>query len=112
MPSYKIPSEVRAELSRLVASASETRTGEGALERLVEVISVLPPKAIHEVEDLVGRLTHALAAVDPRATWMIRRASVWSQRITPDHAPVFMLNKSGYVREAALSAVTQLPNTA
>ena len=70
---------------------------------------MLPPKAIFEVEDLVGRLPNALVvAPEQRAAWF-RRVPVWNGRIEPDHAPVLMMSKSGYVRQAALSALTQLP---
>jgi hypothetical protein len=58
MRPHKISAEVRAELSMLVASASIASGDTVALERLVERISVLPPKSIYDVEDLVDHLTH------------------------------------------------------
>lgn len=109
MKPYIISSEVRTELSKLVARASIESTGTAALERLTERVSVLPPNAIYEVEDLVGHLRYPPAA-EQRATWFQRRP-VWSDKIIPQHAPVLMLNKSGYVRQAALSALLQLPDT-
>jgi hypothetical protein len=102
MKAFKIPPDVCGELSTLVASASRKPTATVALQRLVEMVSVLPPKAIFVVEDLVGHLPHALA---------VRRVPVWNARIEPHHAPVLMLNKSGYVRQAALRALTHLPDT-
>lgn len=61
MKPHVISSELRAELSRLIAGAANGSSV--ALERLIERVSVLPPKAIFEVEDLVGRLPNALVAI-------------------------------------------------
>src|SRR6185295_2181625 len=109
MKPYVISSELRFELSTLIAGAANESSI--ALERLIEKVSVLPPKAIFEVEDLVRRLPNALVvAAEQRATWF-RRVPVWNDWIEPDHAPVLMMSKSGYVRQAALSALTQLPDT-
>ena len=101
MKPYRISTEVRAELSTLVASTSIGSAGTVALERLVRRVSELPPEAIFEVEDLVGHLRNTRAA-DQRATWLWR-GPISNDKIEPLHAPVLMFNKSGYVREAALS---------
>ena len=105
-----ISSEDRAELSTLVADAANESSGTVAHERLIKRVSVLPPKAIFEVEDLVGHLPLALVT-EQRAYWSRRGVPVLDGRIEPDHAPVLMMSKSGYVRQAALSVLTRLPDT-
>lgn len=110
MQRYEMPPEVRAELSSLVASASSGRAGTAALERLIARASELPPKAIFEIEDLVGHLRHP-RAVEQWTSWF-RRGPASDDKIEPQHAPVLMLNKNGHVREAALSVLTQLPDSA
>jgi hypothetical protein len=71
MKPYVISSELRVELSTLIAGAANESSI--ALERLIEKVSVLPPKAIFEVEDLVGRLPNALVvAAEQRAAWFRR----------------------------------------
>jgi hypothetical protein len=56
---------------------------------------MLSPQAIHEVERL-------LRCLPP----------VFARWFRPDpHAPVLMFNRNGYIREAALKAISQLPDT-
>jgi hypothetical protein len=111
MKAYAMSSETRTELNTLVAGAANESSGTVAHERLIEKVAVLPPNAIFEVEDLVG---FALALVteqrEQRAAWF-RRVPVWDGRVKADHAPVLMMSKSGYVRQAALTALTYLPDT-
>jgi hypothetical protein len=67
MKPYAMSSEIRTELNTLVAGAANESFGTVAHERLIEKVSVLPPNAIFEVEDLVG---FALALVtERRAAW-------------------------------------------
>jgi hypothetical protein len=63
---------------------------------------MLSPKAIYEVEEVLGCLPETFAQ---RPSW----SRLWR---SADHvAPVLMFNRSGYAREAALRAIKQLPDT-
>jgi hypothetical protein len=95
----------RNELSRLVIDAIDTV----GIHRIVTKLSTLSPRAIYEVESLVGCLPHVFARRQ-RWSWF-RPATNRVIEVDPVHAPVLMFNRSGYVREAALKAVNQLPDT-
>jgi len=95
----------RDELSRLVIDAIDTV----GIHRIVTKLSTLSPRAIYEVESLVGCLPHVFARRQ-RWSWF-RPATNRVIEVDPVHAPVLMFNRSGYVREAALKAVNQLPDT-
>jgi hypothetical protein len=95
----------RDELSRLMTNAIDA----GGMHRIVTKVSMLSPQTIHEVERLLGCLPYVFA----RRTKLVLVRSGVSRAIEVDpvHASVFMFNRSGYVREAALKAIHQLPDT-
>jgi hypothetical protein len=97
MKRHNISPADRAELSRLGIYGVDTV----GIHRAVAKLSTLSPQAIHEVEKLVGW-------VPPRRSWLWPNRAV---KIDPIHAPVLMFSTNGYVREAALKAVNQLPDT-
>ena len=89
-PHVILPTD-REELSRLVTGAIHSVD----IRRIVMKVSMLSPQAIHEVERL-------LRCLPPVFAWRFR----------PNlHAPVLMFNRNGYIREAALKAINQLPDT-
>jgi hypothetical protein len=96
MKPHNIPPADRAELSRLGIHGVD-RVG---IRRTVAKLSMLSPQAIHEVEGLIEW-------VPPRQSWLWPNRAV---EIDPIHAPVLMFSRNGYVREAALQAVNQLPD--
>jgi hypothetical protein len=105
MKSSLIPPTDRDELSRLAIDGTDTV----GIHRIVTKVSMLPPQAIYEVERLIGWLPHVFPR---RQSWLwFRPGTNRAVEIEPAHAPAFMFNRSGYVREAALKAVSQLPDT-
>jgi hypothetical protein len=105
MKQHRISSADRDELSRLVIDATDT----DGVQRIVSKVLMLSPQAIHEVENVVGRFPHVMAGRLSRL-WF-RPATNRAVEHDPFHAPVLMFNRSGYVREAALKALSQLPDT-
>jgi hypothetical protein len=104
MKSSLIPPTDRDELSRLAIDRTDTV----GIHRIVTKVSTLPPQAIYEVERLIGWLPHVFPR---RQSWLwFRPGTNRVVEIEPAHAPAFMFNRSGYVREAALKAVSQLPD--
>jgi hypothetical protein len=101
MKPRKISPADRAELSRLGIHGVDAV----GIHRTIAKLSMFSPKAIYEVERLVG-------SVPPRQSWLwFRPATNRDVEIDPIHAPVLMFNRNGYVREAALKGVNQLPDT-
>jgi hypothetical protein len=95
----------RDELSRLAIDGTDTV----GIHRIVTKVSMLPAQAIYEVERLIGWLPRVFPR---RQSWLwFRPGTNRAVEIEPAHAPAFMFNRSGYVREAALKAVNQLPDT-
>jgi len=95
----------RDELSRLAIDGTDTV----GIHWIVTKVSMLPPQAIYEVERLIGWLPHVFPS---RQSWpWLRPGRNRALEIERAHAPAFMFNRSGYVREAALKAVNQLPDT-
>jgi hypothetical protein len=95
----------RDELARLAIDGTDT----AGIDRIVTKVSLLPPQAIYEVERLIGRLPHVFPR---RQSWpWFRPRTNRAVEIEPAQAPAFMFNRSGYVREAALKAINQLPDT-
>jgi hypothetical protein len=97
MKRHNISAADRAELTHLGIYGVDTV----GIHRAVAKLSTLSPQAIHEVENLVGW-------VPPRRSWLWPNRAV---KIDSIHAPVLMFSTNGYVREAALKAVNQLPDT-
>jgi hypothetical protein len=125
MKPHNISPADRAELSRLVIHAIDTVD----IHRIVAKLSTLSPQAIYEVERLVGglprrrrQLLGSKEYVGWRPKWIWAANSViwrlWFRpstnravKIDPIHAPIAMFSRNGYVREAALKVVNQLPDT-
>jgi hypothetical protein len=97
MKPHNISPADRAELSHLGIHGVDTV----GIHRIVAKLSMLLPQAIHEAESLVGW-------VPPRRSWLWPNHAI---EIGPILAPVLMFSRNGYVREAALKAVSQLPDT-
>jgi hypothetical protein len=95
----------RDELSRLAIDAIDTV----GIHRIVTKVSMLPPQAIYEVERLLASLPYALARW--KRLVLVIPGMNRAVEIDPVNAPVFVFNWNGYVREAALKAVDQLPDT-
>jgi hypothetical protein len=104
-----VPTDTRAELQKLIASTMSRSAAVGDVDRLIAGLSVLSPKAIHEIELMVGVLPWTAKRKFRRA-WSIVPSGPISE-IEPAPAPLLMFNRSGFVREAALRAIDQLPDT-
>jgi hypothetical protein len=100
-----LPSADRDELARLVADARNPVCA----DRLISTMSMLPPEAIYEVENVVGCFPRAIAH-RPSWAWLWRAADRIVE-IDSIYAPLLLFNRSGYARAAALKAIKQLPDT-
>jgi hypothetical protein len=94
----------RDELARLVADARDPVL----VDRLISKLSPLSPQAIFEIEDVVGCLPRVIAY---RRRWRFWWGTDSVGEIDPIYGPVLIFNRSGYVREPALKAIKQLPDT-
>lgn len=102
MKPHKISPADRRKLARLGIHGGDAWV---SIHQTVAKLSMLSPRAIYEVERLVG-------SVPPRQGWLwFCPATNRDVEIDPIHAPVLMFSRNGYVREAALKAVNQLPDT-
>jgi hypothetical protein len=104
-----LTADARAELLQLVASTMSQSAAAGDVGRLVARLSILSPKAIHEIEAMVGVLPWTATREFRRASFVVPSGPI--SEIEPAHAPLLMFNRSGFVREAALRAIDQLPDT-
>jgi len=89
--------ELVDEMRRLV-EASGTRSVTAGLVRMTAVLAQLPPHAVLETERYLTNVRVALG-------------SSASSSIAPAAAPALMLNRNGFVREAALAAMATLPDS-
>lgn len=102
--------EVRAQLNDLIARTSKEPSDTAAAELLIEQLSALQPNAIHEVERLAGYRRH-VPLFEQQPSWSY--GSIFrADRADITHAPILMFNKNGFVREAALTAINRLPDSA
>jgi hypothetical protein len=91
----------RDELARLVADACDPVL----VDSLISKLSSLSPQALYEIEDVVGCLPRVITH---RRRWWVTDSV---REIDPIYGPVLIFNRSGYVREAALKAIKQLPDS-
>jgi hypothetical protein len=90
---------------RKLARLGNDGVGAVSIRQTIAKLSMLSPRAIYEVERLVR-------SVPPQQGWLwFHPAAKRDVEIDPIHAPVLMFSRDGYVREAALKAVNQLPDT-
>src|SRR4051812_30576220 len=104
-----VPTAARAELLKLVASAMSQSAAVGDVDRLIARMSVLSPKAVHEVEAMVGAMPWTAKTEFRRASFVVPSGPI--SELEPAYAPLLMFNRSGFVREAALRAIDRLPDT-
>jgi hypothetical protein len=104
-----VPTDARAELQKLIASTMSQSAAAGDVDRLIARLSGLSPKAIHEVEAMLGALPWT-AKREFRRAWSVVPSGPISE-LEPANAALLMFNRSGFVREAALRAIDRLPDT-